>query len=815
MPIKQKLCLRTGNLLQLYETMSLIKGFKTNKAIDTLLGCSSVNTPEAKEAIAKLKQIGVPAIPKLITALGESPANSPVEHLLISMLDNRSLSHYIDGLADQDNRIIAGTMRVLVNSAQYDPNRLFELFDDPEIPKNVLVQILLAHRTKLNARTLLGMMSRVEKNIRLMILKVLDEVAEQAHLNDLLKYADSPDLNIRYNIIRIISRFHTETVRDVLLQAINDPNKNVRQVAIEGLGETTIPVPAQPLCQLLKDPDLTVQSKAIETLSKIKDPSTVKYLIDILQDESEYVRRAAVEVLNEVGDPSAIQDLLIAMRDKDWWVKVRAADALGSIGGPKVVEAALGLIKNKDEFLRRTAVEILNSINDQRAVVHLAKALNDEDWWVRERAADALGQMGDQRVVPSLLKMINNHPESAPVAIQSISKLDDKTVIKPLLKILSRSQDKWGKDILQALTSLTDKENLPVVKNALQQIANDSSVEFQSLASTTLKNITARINGNEVNTSHDDTVIETNSTEGLVDLSKTTDDSDLYTAQIIDASKLTPGQILAERYKIIRQIGKGAFGVVVLVKDMMVDEDIILKFLNPHMASDESVIQRFIHELRYARKITHENVIRIYDFITFGKSYAISMEYFSSHSLAYEIKTKRTRDHNRIKQIFCDICKAMAVAHNAGVVHRDLKPANILIGDNDLVKVVDFGLAAAASQSDNRITKSGILVGTPTYMAPEQVRARAIDARTDIYSLGILMYEMFTGRPPYKGEDHMATLFKHIEGNAKPANQSNPEISDELNAIIMKAIATNPDERYQDITAMQHDLEFLLNKEAA
>ena len=794
--------------------MSLIKGFKTNKAIDVLLSSTSVNTPEAKEAIGKIKQIGAPAIPKLILAMGECPANSPIEQLLISMLDNRTLAHYIDGLADQDSRIVAGTMRVLVHSKQYDPNRLFDLFDDPDIPKNVLVQILLAHKTKLNAKTLLGMMNKVEKNIRLMILKVLDEVADESHLNDMLKYADSPDLNIRYNIIKIISRFHTEAVRDVLLNAISDQNKNVRQAAIEGLGKTTLPVPPQPLCQLLKDPDLTVQSLTIDTLCKIKDPGTVKYLIDILQDESEYVRRAAVEVLNEVGDPSAIQDLLIAMRDKDWWVKVRAADALGSIGGPKVVEAVLNLIKSKDEFLRRTAVEILNSIKDKRAVVHLANALNDEDWWVRERAADALGQLGDKRVAPSLLKMVTAHPESAPVAIQAITRLNDTTVIKPLLRVLSKSTDKLGKDILQALSEITDQENLPIVKTALMQIANSSGADFQTLADSTLKTIVARIEGKTVIESSDATVID-HAKDVIVDLSQTTKVSDIYAEQIIDAAKLKPGQVLADRYKVIRQIGKGAFGVVVLVTDMMVNEDIILKFLNPHMASDESVIQRFIHELRFARKITHENVIRIYDFITFGKSYAISMEYFSSHSLAYEIKTKRTQDHNRIKRIFCDICKAMAVAHNAGVVHRDLKPANILVGENDLVKVVDFGLAAAASQSDSRITKSGILVGTPTYMAPEQVRARAIDARTDIYSLGILMYEMFTGKPPYKGEDHMATLFKHVEGNARPANEANPKISNELNEIIMKAIATDPDRRYQDITQMQHALEKLLKKEAA
>lgn len=794
--------------------MSLLKGFKANKAITTLLD-NHANSQEARDAIAKLKQIGEPAIPKLIEAMADTQPNSTIESLLISMLDNRSLPHYVDGLADADKRIVAGTMRILASSSHYDSNRLFELFDDPDIPKNALVQILLAHKASLNTSTLLAMLDKVEKNVRLLILKVLDEVVEQKNLHDLLKYIEHSDITIRYHVTRIMAKFDSELVRDTMLRLLNDPHKNIRQTALEGLGNLTVPVPVKPLCQLLKDPDLTVQSQAIDTLTKLRDPETVKYLIDILQDESEYVRRAAVEVLNEVGDPRAIKDLLTAMRDKDWWVKVRAADALGSIGGPKVVEAVLSLIKDKDEFMRRTAVEILNSIKDERAVVHLASALNDDDWWVRERAADALGQMGDKRAAGPLLKMIPKYPESAPVAIQALGKLNEKAVIKPLLKLFAKNSATLGREILETIKLLADKEHIPEVEAAIQKVVTESDNELRHLADETLQTVIARADGLDPGTITTDKS-KTSTDQLVVDLSKSkTESNDSLTAQVIDATNLSAGQVLADRYRIIRQIGKGAFGVVVLVNDTVVNEDIILKFLNPHMASDENVIQRFIHELRYARKITHENVIRIFDFITFGKSSAISMEYFASHSLGYEIKTNKNPNFNRVIKIFCDICKAMAVAHNAGVVHRDLKPANILIGEGDLVKIVDFGLAAAASKSDSRLTKSGILVGTPTYMAPEQVRARAIDARTDIYSLGVLMYEMFTGKPPYKGEDHMATLFKHVEGGAKPANESNPKISNELNTIIMKAMATDPNQRYQLIKDLQNDLETILNKDAA
>jgi len=154
-------------------------------------------------------------------------------------------------------------------------------------------------------------------------------------------------------------------------------------------------------------------------------------------------------------------------------------------------------------------------------------------------------------------------------------------------------------------------------------------------------------------------------------------------------------------------------------------------------------------------------------------------------------------------------------AHSRDVIHRDLKPANILVNDNDEVKIVDFGLAAAASSADSRITRTGILVGTPTYMAPEQVRARAIDQRTDIYSLGILMYEVFVGRAPYKGEDHLATLFQHVEGKAVPAHQANPKISEALSAVIMKTMSVSPEARYQTAEELMKAIETLLEQEAA
>ena len=771
--------------------MALLGSFKINKAINLLLMSQQASPAEIKEAVAKIKDGGSSAVPKLIEALSEDTNNQHINKLLIELLNNKSLPEYIDALADDNKNIVTGTMKALASASSYDPNRLFELFEDPDIPNNVLIQILLARHDKLNANNLFALMGKVDSNAKKAILHVIDEIATESMIPQLAKYVSSDDVNVRFQVTKTLSKFNTEQTRNLLIEKLKDNSKNVRQAAIEGLGNLTIPVPAAPLCQALKDPDMNVQAKAIDALTHNKDKSLIKHLVDILQDESEYVRRAAVEVLNEVCDPRSIKDLLNAMRDSDWWVKVRAADALGSIGGPKVVDAVLELITDKDEFMRRTAVEILNSIKDERAFDHLVKALKDDDWWVRERAADALTNLGDKRAVKALVDMMENQSDSSSIAIKALGELGDESAIEPLINYLNTSDGTTQKEIIRALEQLSNPNNSAQIQEAIGQ------------ASGLTGNISTASQNEDMDT------IAVNLGQNL----PSSTPANTGTMEIIDPESLKPGTVINDRYEVIEKIGKGAFGVVLLVKDKMVNEEIILKFLNPHMVSDQTIVDRFVHELRFSRKLTHENIIRIFDFITFGRSYAISMEYFKSHSLSEEIKRKQI-DIPRYIKIIIDICKGLSVAHAAEVVHRDIKPANILINDEDVVKIVDFGLAAATITGDSRMTKSGVLVGTPTYMAPEQVRGRAIDTRTDIYSLGIVMYELFTGKPPYKGEDHMATLFKHVEGGAELPSTINPKISSYLDKIIMKAIHVDPSLRYQKIDELRRDLVMALAKEA-
>jgi serine/threonine-protein kinase len=275
---------------------------------------------------------------------------------------------------------------------------------------------------------------------------------------------------------------------------------------------------------------------------------------------------------------------------------------------------------------------------------------------------------------------------------------------------------------------------------------------------------------------------------------------------ILEIDKLQAGDVIEGRYKYIEKIGKGAFGTVLLMQDQVVDERLILKFLNPNVSSDEEMMKRFVHELRYSRMITHRNVIRIYDFLHLQGAYAISMEYFPSHTLSGEIPDNQPMAFDKALQFSLDMATGMAVAHQAGVIHRDLKPANILVNEEGLLKIVDFGVAAAASSGDTQLTKTGYVIGSPKYMAPEQILGKKVDETADIYSIGVIMYEMVTGIPPYSRGDHMSVMYQHVQGKAKLCQDVNPEVPDDYAAVIAKAMSVDKTKRYKTMDELSDAL---------
>jgi len=263
----------------------------------------------------------------------------------------------------------------------------------------------------------------------------------------------------------------------------------------------------------------------------------------------------------------------------------------------------------------------------------------------------------------------------------------------------------------------------------------------------------------------------------------------------IHPTGLAPGDMLANRYRVQRLLGKGGMGAVYLAHDEVLGDVVALKVISSAWAADEAaMVERFKREAAAARKVSSPNVIRIHDLgeARPGMLY-LSMEYVQGRTLADVITSRGLVPLADCVDILGQICVGLEAAHQAGVIHRDLKPGNVLVGERNAVKIIDFGLAKATAADG--MTATGMLMGTPYYMSPEQVRGRRVDAASDIYSLGALAYHLVTGRPPFSGENVIAVGFAHLSEMAAPPRQLRVEIGAELDRTIMWSLAKEPGER--------------------
>jgi predicted Ser/Thr protein kinase len=291
------------------------------------------------------------------------------------------------------------------------------------------------------------------------------------------------------------------------------------------------------------------------------------------------------------------------------------------------------------------------------------------------------------------------------------------------------------------------------------------------------------------------------------------DGSQTYEAQESAPAKVDPliGRVVDGRYRIEQQIGEGGMGVVYMATHTVLGKKLALKILRGENSRDADVVQRFMQEAQAATSIGHSNIIDIADFgrLPDGSVYFV-MEYLNGTSLADMIKSGGQVANNEAVHIVRQIASALEAAHARGIVHRDLKPDNIFVikqgGDPRFVKVLDFGVAKVGGAA-SKLTKTGMVFGTPHYMSPEQAAGHSVDQRTDIYALGVIMYEMFTGKVPFDADTFMGILAKHMfEAPPRPSDLQGGSLGP-LENVILRALEKNPESRYPHMGELLNDLE--------
>jgi serine/threonine-protein kinase len=264
------------------------------------------------------------------------------------------------------------------------------------------------------------------------------------------------------------------------------------------------------------------------------------------------------------------------------------------------------------------------------------------------------------------------------------------------------------------------------------------------------------------------------------------------------------GQVFSNRYEIEREIARGGMAEVYLARDQSLSRPVALKALFPEFAREPSFVERFRREAQAAANLNHPNIVAIYDWGQESGTYFIVMEYVEGRSLRELIHSEGPLEPGQAADIAAEIASALAFAHRSGVVHRDVKPGNVLLTEAGTVKVTDFGIARAGT-SDG-LTQTGSVMGTATYFSPEQAQGLAVDGRSDVYSVGVVLYEMVCGVPPFVAESPVSVAYKHVREEPIAPSLRNPDVPPALEQIILSALAKDPEHRYQSADDLRADI---------
>ncbi len=273
---------------------------------------------------------------------------------------------------------------------------------------------------------------------------------------------------------------------------------------------------------------------------------------------------------------------------------------------------------------------------------------------------------------------------------------------------------------------------------------------------------------------------------------------------------MTSPRLLSNRYELGETLGYGGMSEVHHGKDVRLGRDVAIKVLRADLARDPQFQERFRREAQNAAALNHPAIVAVYDTgetrTDYGPLPYIVMEYVDGRTLRDIVKGEGPLPPKRAMEVMADVCAALDFSHRHGIVHRDVKPANVMITKTGAVKVMDFGIARALSDGQAAVTQTAAVIGTAQYLSPEQARGEAVDARSDVYAAGCVLFELLTGEPPFTGDSPVAVAYQHVREDPKPPSALNPRVPPTLDAIVLKAMAKGPANRYQSSAEMRGDL---------
>jgi serine/threonine-protein kinase len=702
---------------------------------------------------------------------------------------------------DHDATDIRTTVATILSQTdQIKPGKLFQKLHESDVSKAEIIDILAFQREQLKPEQLITNALKLDKTHAEQLLKLAPDSKLPLDLEVLrIEPTSIESPSVKIMLLRYFAQVEQAEVAQHIARFLTDDNKTIVIEALKALKNLQVKFDASVLLPFIESMSEVEREMAIDVLRVQADAELVPKLAPWTCSKSDETREIFIKLLVKHITPEGFETFLRLLEQQEWWGKEQSLKCLHKFGNDKLYAAAENLTSHDNEFIREQAQKFAAQSLDPSDLKQLWDNALHKDWQVRESAVEAIGRSNKRESIGILKKVIEKWPESAPAVLKAAANLGFSKGLEIAFACLRTPEALVQREALETIGKLASKRHAKTVRDKLMQKVPKLQATVRDTAGEVVNRLTETYELEPLKVDQEayfDTRLIIEDTAMTDDAGGQLAEAPTQVVQFQNIEELKDGDLWLDRFRIRKEIGRGAMGRVMLAEDEMVGEILILKFMHPELTADGASRERFLREVKYSRKVSHPNVIRIHDMLFKDNLSAISMEFFESRGIDEYLKEIKFFEPKAALEILLQVANGMAAAHNQDVIHRDLKPSNILMNKDGLVKVVDFGIASASSQADVTLTRTGSIIGTPAYLSPERAKGLEADHRSDIYALGVIAYGMLTGQLPYTGEP-MSLLFQHLEGKAIPVHEIKKELGARISLLVQKLMAVELEDRLQ------------------